>query len=52
MFSIDEPLEKEPLGLYVIRGDNIAVIGVVDEELEQQIDLDEKRAGPIKPVVH
>ena len=45
-------MEKEPLGLYVIRGDNIAVIGVVDEELEQQIDLDEKRAGPIKAVVH
>ena len=45
-------MDKEILGLYVIRGDNIAVIGAIDEATEAQLDIEEMRAGPIKPIVH
>jgi U6 snRNA-associated Sm-like protein LSm8 len=30
--------EEVPLGLYIIRGDSVAVCGKVDEELDQSID--------------
>ena len=38
--------------LYVIRGDNIAVIGEIDEEVESRIDLSSIRAPPLKVLVH
>lgn len=31
VYSPDAPVEQAPLGLYVIRGDNICVIGEFDE---------------------
>ena len=40
------------LGLYIIRGDNIAVIGELDEELDKQLDLSSIRAPPLKSIMH
>ena len=43
--------EMAPLGLYVVRGDNVALVGDVDEELDQKLDLSAVRAkgpGPIQ----
>ncbi len=40
------------LGLYVIRGQNIAMIGEVDEEVDARIDLSTVRAKPLNAVVH
>ncbi|KAJ4301394.1 hypothetical protein N0V90_003486 [Kalmusia sp. IMI 367209] len=34
----DVPSEEVPLGLYIIRGDSVAVCGRVDEELDDGID--------------
>mmetsp|Transcript_16408 Transcript_16408/g.26705 ORF Transcript_16408/g.26705 Transcript_16408/m.26705 type:complete len:97 (+) Transcript_16408:335-625(+) len=39
-------------GLFLIRGDNTAIIGQVDPDLESKIDLDSVRAAPLKPIVH
>ncbi|CAM9252975.1 unnamed protein product [Ectocarpus fasciculatus] len=40
------------LGLYICRGDNIAVIGEVDEVEDASKDLSRIRAEPLKPVTH
>lgn len=32
------PSEEVPLGVYVIRGDSVAVCGKVDEEIDDKID--------------
>lgn len=40
------------LGLYIVRGDNIAVLGEVDEEADAELALDEIYAEPLKAVVH
>ncbi len=40
------------LGLYIVRGDNIAVVGEVDEEADAELDLASMMAEPLKPVVH
>ncbi|EOD10683.1 hypothetical protein EMIHUDRAFT_240187 [Emiliania huxleyi CCMP1516] len=40
------------LGLYIVRGDNIALVGEVDEEIDAEIDLAMLKAEPLKAVVH
>jgi len=45
-------VEQVLLGLYIIRGDNIAVIGVLDDELDHKIDFSSIKAQPLNPVVH
>lgn len=45
-------MEQIVLGLHIIRGDNISVIGLIDEVLEQRIDFTNLRGEPLNPVVH
>lgn len=45
-------VQAHALGLYVVRGDNIAVVGEVDDQLDGQLDLSQIRAFPLKPVSH
>eukprot|EP00450_Noctiluca_scintillans_P040250 CAMPEP_0194479960 /NCGR_PEP_ID=MMETSP0253-20130528/2919_1 /TAXON_ID=2966 /ORGANISM="Noctiluca scintillans" /LENGTH=96 /DNA_ID=CAMNT_0039319269 /DNA_START=81 /DNA_END=371 /DNA_ORIENTATION=- len=52
VYHPDAGVEQVVLGLYLIRGDNIAVIGEVDTEIDSAIDLRSIRAHPLKPVVH
>mmetsp|Transcript_19220 Transcript_19220/g.60460 ORF Transcript_19220/g.60460 Transcript_19220/m.60460 type:complete len:98 (-) Transcript_19220:1221-1514(-) len=52
VFSADAGVEQVVLGLYIIRGDNIAVIGELDADLDAKTDLSAVRADPLKPVVH
>eukprot|EP00389_Voromonas_pontica_P001826 GDKH01002736.1.p2 GENE.GDKH01002736.1~~GDKH01002736.1.p2 ORF type:complete len:97 (+),score=19.77 GDKH01002736.1:123-413(+) len=52
IFHEDAGVEQVALGLYVIRGDSIAVVGEVDEEVDTSIDLSAVRAAPLKPVIH
>ncbi|XP_020520003.1 sm-like protein LSM8 isoform X2 [Amborella trichopoda] len=47
-----EGVQQLVLGLYIIRGDNISVIGELDEELDSNLDLSKLRAHPLKPVIH
>lgn len=50
VFSSTEGVEQIPLGLYIIRGDNVALIGEIDEELDRNIDWGHMRADPIRSV--
>ncbi|XP_022099908.1 U6 snRNA-associated Sm-like protein LSm8 [Acanthaster planci] len=45
-------VEQVVLGLYIIRGDNIAIIGEIDEETDSALDLSNVKAEPLNPVVH
>eukprot|EP01041_Mallomonas_annulata_P008089 gene8089-16596_t len=45
-------VEQVPLGLYIIRGDNIAIIGELDDEKDSQMDLSIIKAMPLKPLSH
>ena len=49
---IKERYLKEELGLYIIRGDNVSVIGEIDKELENKIDYNTLYGEKIKPVKH
>ena len=52
VYSVSSGVEQAVLGLYIIRGDNIAVIGELDEELDKQLDLSSIRAPPLKSIMH
>jgi len=52
VYSSTAGVETVSLGLYVIRGENICVIGEVDEEVDSRINLATVRAHPLKPVMH
>ncbi|KAK9691616.1 hypothetical protein RND81_09G208100 [Saponaria officinalis] len=52
VFSTKEGVQQIVLGLYIIRGDNISVIGELDEELDADLQLSELRGHPLKPVIH
>ena len=52
VFSPNAGVEQVVLGLHIVRGDNIAVIGEIDEELDKRWDLGSVRAEPITSIVH
>ncbi|XP_033127384.1 U6 snRNA-associated Sm-like protein LSm8 [Anneissia japonica] len=52
VFSSAQGVEQVLLGLYIIRGDNIAVIGEIDDETDSSMDMSNIRAEPLNPVVH
>lgn len=45
-------MEQISLGLKIIRGDNVAIIGLIEEGIEQEIDYSKIKGEPIKEVVH
>ncbi|CAB9515017.1 Sm-like protein LSM8 [Seminavis robusta] len=47
VYSADEGVEKVPLGLYVIRGDNLCLIGEYDES---KFSDDQTAPAPIPPI--
>ncbi|GMI06997.1 hypothetical protein TrLO_g13205 [Triparma laevis f. longispina] len=51
-YSMEAPVELIDLGLYIVRGDNLALIGELDEAEDAKMDLNSIRAEPLKPVVH
>lgn len=38
MISPDKPTETIDLGLYLLRGESIVLCGLVDEEIDSQVD--------------
>jgi len=43
-------IEQVALGLYIIRGDNIALIGELDEDLDKRLDFANIKAEPLAPI--
>jgi len=40
------------LGLYIARGDNVAVVGELDQYLDGKIDFSKIQADPLGSIVH
>ncbi|XP_018429502.1 PREDICTED: LSM8 homolog, U6 small nuclear RNA associated [Nanorana parkeri] len=52
VFSSSQGVEQVVLGLYIVRGDNVAVVGEIDEETDSSLDLGNIRAEPLNSVVN
>ncbi len=51
VFSPSQGVEQVVLGLHIVRGDNIVVIGEVDETVDSRLDLSSIKAEPITSIV-
>jgi len=47
VYSTANGVEQVPLGLYIIRGDNVAIIGEIDDEVDKRLDFSNIRAEPL-----
>lgn len=47
-----EPSVEVPLGLYLVRGDNVCTIGLVDEALDESIDWTQVKGSAIGGTKH
>ncbi|PSR92401.1 hypothetical protein BD289DRAFT_178589 [Coniella lustricola] len=47
-----EPSQEAPLGLFIVRGDNVCLVGLVDEALDDSIDWTQVKGAPIGGVKH
>jgi len=52
VYSSGQGVEQVVLGLYIIRGDNVAVIGEIDEDVDKQLDFVSIKAEPLSSIVH
>ncbi len=52
IFSANEGVEIQEHGLYIVRGDNVATIGIVDDEVDSEIKWADVKANPLKPIRH
>jgi U6 snRNA-associated Sm-like protein LSm8 len=49
--SASKEMAEVALGVYFIRGDNVAVIGEIDTQLDESIDYSKIKAAPIKKML-
>ena len=47
-----EPSSEIPHGLYIVRGENVCVVGLVDEELDSSINWTQVKGAPIGTTKH
>lgn len=52
VFSTTNGIEQVVLGLHIIRGDNIAIIGEIDEAIDARLDFTAVHCEPLAPIVH
>ncbi|PNF24683.1 U6 snRNA-associated Sm-like protein LSm8 [Cryptotermes secundus] len=52
VYSTNQGVEQVVLGLHIIRGDNVAIVGELDENLDSRLDLSSIRADPLNHVFH
>lgn len=52
VFSTANGVEQVVLGLHIIRGDNIAIIGQIDDTIDSRLDFQAIRSEPLGPIVH
>jgi len=52
VFSSTAGVQQVVLGLYIIRGDNVAIIGEIDDEADASIDMANVKAEPLNAVVY
>lgn len=51
IFSEETGVKFEKMGLYMLRGDNIAIIGEIDPEIEKNIYYDKIKGAKLKQFI-
>ena len=48
---LDKEWNKRFSDLYIVRGDNVAVLGEIDEDVEKRVNFSTIKAEPLNPIV-
>lgn len=52
VYSMGAGVQVKQVGCQIIRGDMLAVIGLIDETVEETLDYESVRANPMPPITH
>ena len=52
IYAKDKGVQRKPLGIYIIKGHNVAIIGLINEEKDIALDFTQIKAKPMKPIIH
>lgn len=52
VYNAGQGVEQVVLGLHIVRGDNICVVGEIDQDIDSRLDLHNLKAEPLNPVAH
>ncbi|KAK9803454.1 hypothetical protein WJX73_002943 [Symbiochloris irregularis] len=52
VYSLQQGMERQMLGLQVVRGDNISVVGEVDDERDAEVNWSRVHAAPLTSITH
>jgi U6 snRNA-associated Sm-like protein LSm8 len=50
IFSTNEGVESMEHGMYIVRGDNVASIGEIDDDIDAAVNWEEIRAEPLNTI--
>jgi U6 snRNA-associated Sm-like protein LSm8 len=50
IFSTNEGVDTMEHGMYIVRGDNVASIGEIDEDIDAAVNWSEIQAEPLRPI--
>ncbi|KAA6354016.1 MAG: putative small nuclear ribonucleoprotein splicing factor [Streblomastix strix] len=51
-YSMEEGVQTIDLGTLILRGDNVACIGEIDNEIDKSVDLSSIKAEPLQHIIH
>lgn len=51
VYSSTSGIAQVVLGLHIIRGDNVAIVGQIDESIDSRLDLASIKAEPLNAVI-
>ena len=52
VFATAGGCEREPLGLFIVRGDTVAIVGELDEDEDAKVDWASVKGTPLANVQH
>ncbi|XP_065168648.1 U6 snRNA-associated Sm-like protein LSm8 [Atheta coriaria] len=52
VYSSATGVEQVMLGLHIIRGDNVAIVGLIDEDVDNRLNLASIKAEPLNAITH
>ncbi|EGR27754.1 U6 snRNA-associated SM protein LSM8, putative [Ichthyophthirius multifiliis] len=52
VYSLEQGVQFNKIGLYVLRGDNVCLIGELDEDIEQNIAYENVKCAPLRPITN
>ncbi|KAJ3427910.1 u6 snRNA-associated sm-like protein lsm8 [Anaeramoeba flamelloides] len=51
VYSESKPVKEIELGVYITRGNNVCMVGLLNQDVDESLNFEETRATPIKVIL-